>query len=240
MRIDNNIGEKPIKEYDTNCNGKIDGEEISIFKTDCKSLYKKVYGEESRQYKETSALLDKTEIKFSAQSVAGSMDICKNNYDKEKYVINLTSRPEGKNLKDSNLNITDYAGILLHEAEHLVQVQKEYNDLKKEYNGNKRTARRILLDRKGSDRSEVYADMERMLFYKKSGTYSRKEANEAYKNFVKQYEKIGVDPLIDRETFIKNFDEEEFLTVLKKTAPKIEINYDKDEKDALNLKSLLY
>lgn len=239
MKIDK-LALKPIREYDKDGNGTIDGEEVSIFKADCKTLYAEVYGKKSKQYRECAELLDKTEVSFNDQGPAGVVSPIKNDYEKQKYFISLDSTPQGKPLKDCSLNISDIAGVLLHESEHLRQNQRVYEQYKKEFGGDAEFTKRLMTSVPSSDRFELYAEMERMYFNQKTRTYSQKDTNETYKDFVAQSKRIGVDPLKDREKFLKNFNEQEFLNFVKNKYPNFDKKYYEDKNDALNLKEFLY
>lgn len=230
---------KPIKEYDTNGNGTIDGEEINIFKSDCKSLYAEAYGENSKQFQDCSELLDKTEIKFVPE-ITCFIENKDQDYENQKYTLNLDSTPQDENLKDSKLNITDFAGMLLHEMEHLKQSQNIYNYIKKTVKGRSKLAKYLMGSNTYSNKYETYAEMERMYFYKKIGTYSNKNTNPIYINFIEQSEKINADPLAEREKFIKNFDEESFYSIIKKETPYYDRNCYEDTKDGYHLKDLLF
>ena len=66
---------------------KIDEEEITIFKNDCKKLYAGVYGEDSNAYKKSAELLDKTKIEFNDIQNAGEINPEKNDFGKQQYCI---------------------------------------------------------------------------------------------------------------------------------------------------------
>jgi len=227
------LARKPLKDYDTDHNGNLDGDEILIFKQDCNKLYAAAYGEDSAEYKSISKRLEQTTISFEYSDDQGRLGRC--DYENHKYGIALASNQNLKKLKDSEITLTDEAGILLHEEEHIQQKQKIYDKVRSDKGSKLKANMSTLFSYNGN--FEEFAEIERMNFYKKLGTFSFADRSESYKKYVEESDKIGVDPNKDKKTFLEKFNFAEFAKVVKKQY--LSLNFD-DKKDKFALKDLLF
>lgn len=230
------LARKPLKEYDTNQDGKIDAKETSIFKEDCNKLYAAAYGEDSQEYKSLSKRLEQSTINFKDMSDQGGIANHGNDFENHKYNIDLPTRGENNSkLKDSKITLTDIAGILVHEEEHIQQQQSVYDQVRKD-KGSANTAKRVAYSSYCGN-LETFAEIERMNFYKKLGTFSFADKSDSYKKYIEESSKIEANPSTDKKTFLEKFNFAEFAKTVKERYESLDFN---DKKDEYGLKNLLF
>jgi len=227
------LARKPLKDYDTNHDGKIDATEASVFKEDCSKLYACAYGVDSKQYKNLSQRLAQTTILFKNMQASGEL-ATNSDYENHKYKIYLSTKMNKEKLNDNKMTLTDMAGILIHEEEHIQQNQSVYDQVRSKHS-KQRAKDAISYARNGN--TETFAEIERMNFYKQLGTFSFADKNETYKKYVEESNKIDVDPNKDPKNFFEKFNFAEFGKVVEKRYNTMEFD---DKRDNYGMKNLLF
>jgi len=237
MKIEKqNLARKLLKDYDVNKDGEIDAKEASLFKKDCDKLFECAYGKDCRQYKNLAKRLKQTTIEFKEMDRLGRTYPAQNDFKHHKYKIFLSPKENSEKLEDCKINLTDMAGIVVHEEEHIQQSQKVYDTVRKVMHKSKSDAK-VAAGAALKGDSEVFAEIERMNFYKKLETFSFADKSEAYKAYLKSFDKVGIDPNKDKKAFLEKFDFKTFTETIKKDYKKLDFD---DKTDKYGFKNLLF
>lgn len=192
----NALANKPLRDYDLNHDGKIKGEEVSLFRADCENLFSQAYGRDSKQYKNLMTNLNQAEIKFIKSGDASVVPEAD-----QKYLVSLPTSNKKKSLANSDVPMGFVAGLLIHETEHIQHFKKIQNVV--DTTQNKKELRKAFFENKQGN-GEMFAEIERMNFYKKIGLTlpPQNQTKIAYDEATKE---VTADLSADKKTFFKQF-----------------------------------